>query len=80
MIYEIIDVQDTWDGAIQKINETLMSKAKENGIPRSDSAGFQFKEFDFATSQRKDPKACQECLRNLMCRTHAFRRTGGAAV
>ena len=34
MIYECIDVQDTWDGAISKINQAFEKKAIEAGIKR----------------------------------------------
>ena len=32
LIWDIVDVQDTWDDAIKAINEVLMKKAVQKGI------------------------------------------------
>ena len=74
-IYQIIDVQDTWDGAISKINDVMTKKAEEAGFSRQKTRKFQFCEFEFATSKKtQNPNACQECLKNLFCSVHTLKK------
>ena len=43
MIFDLEDIQDTWDDQIIRINDAYRRKALENGIIKK---AFEFKNFD----------------------------------
>ena len=68
LIWDIVDVQDTWDTAIDNINQAVMKKAISNGIKKE--------QFKFAVPDIQDMLVyhngtiCKKCRLNFYCEKH----------
>lgn len=64
-------MQDTWDDAIQTINDAVMKKAIENGILKSELDKFKFQVPNIQDMLvYHNGTICKKCRKNLWCEEH----------
>ena len=71
MIWDIVDVQDTWDDAIEAINDAIMRKALEAGI-RKDQLKFDLPHIADMGYIYVNGTLCLKCKENFACEKHAL--------
>jgi hypothetical protein len=74
LIWEITDLQDTWDTAIDDINKVIKERAIKNGISKEHHKKFKFKEFNIKDMYyAKNGTVCFHCSKGLECKRHGLK-------
>ena len=71
MIWDIVDVNDTWDSAIEDINEAVKNSAIKNGLIKSTLDRFKFKVPNIQDMLvYHNGTICKACRKNMWCEKH----------
>lgn len=74
LMWDITDLQDNWDGAIDDINNVINERALKLGISKNHHKNFKFKEFNIKDMYyAKNGTICFHCSKGIDCKRHALK-------
>ena len=75
LIWDIVDTQDTWDQAIESINQAILRKAIENGISLNGQSNYKFQTLNIHDMYvLQQGKLCTRCKVDKWCEKHQLKK------